>query len=56
MDHHLGATAGWRIDERFVGIIGVDLDIRQVQATLDSGSLEIEDRVQGIRVGVQTAL
>lgn len=56
VDHHLGATAGWRIDEQFIGIIGFDLDIRQVRATLDSGTLEIEDRVQGIRVGVQSSL
>ena len=56
VDHHIGTTAGWRLDDRIVGTLGFDLDIRHVRATLDTGSLEIQDRVQGIRVGIQTSL
>jgi len=56
VDHYFGLTGGWKIDDRFTGTLGFDLDVRHLRATLDTGSLEIEDRVQGVRVGVQTTL
>ena len=38
------------------GTLGFDLDVRHMRSTLETGSLEIEDRVQGMRLGIQTSL
>jgi hypothetical protein len=55
VDHYVGGTAGWLLQEGLIGTLGFDMDIRHVRSTLDTGSLEIQDRIKGVRVGIQTS-
>jgi hypothetical protein len=56
VDHYIGGTAGWKLDERMTATLGFDLDIRSMRSTFDATAIEVDDRVQGIRLGIQTAL
>jgi hypothetical protein len=56
VDHYLGMTAGWAIDERLTGTLGFDMDTRNMRSTLETGTLEISDQVKGLRLGIQTSL